>query len=118
MSHPEHSANTSPLSPTAARRLAELQPIATLAKILQKAEAGGYEGHARQYQHVANELAKALAKVEPDATLYAILEAFPAAADLYENVRYEHAGLCLHDMDKAIQAETLTTDLLKGLAEH
>ncbi len=107
-----------PASPEQAKRLAELQPIATLAKLLQTIENGGYEGHAAQYQHVAGQLTALLSDVEPDAVLYSIFNAFPSAGELYENVRYEHAGLCLHDIDAAILAETRTTELLKGVAEH
>jgi len=118
MSHMDQRSPQTTPSPKSTQRLAELQPIAALAKILQEVEAGGYAGHAEQYQHVASQLSQLLADVEPDEILYSIFNAYPAAAELYENVRYAHAGLCLHDIDAAIKAETAAAELLKGVAQH
>lgn len=118
MSHTNERPVQTPPSPEVAQRMAQLQPIAALAKILQKAEEGGYPGHAEQFQHVAKQLSELLADVEADEILYSIFNAYPAAAELYENVRYAHAGLCLHDIDAAIEAETQAAELLKGVAQH
>jgi hypothetical protein len=37
-----------------------------------------------------------------------VLRAFPAAAELYENVQYAHAGLCRQPLEAALNAELLT----------
>jgi hypothetical protein len=36
-----------------------------------------------------------------------VLGAHPAAAELYENLQYEHAGLCRSPLEAALNAELL-----------
>ena len=37
--------------------------------------------------------------------LSAVLDAHPAAAQLYENMHYQHAGLCRSPLERALDAE-------------
>ncbi|MGB7183433.1 MAG: hypothetical protein WA888_24105 [Burkholderiaceae bacterium] len=103
--HP-HPVNTP--TPETARRIASLRPLASLARILQSIEADGNPGnpgYAEQYQRVVAQLSDFLRNAEADAFLYSIFQAYPAAGELYENLRYEHAGLCLHPLDSAVGSE-------------
>jgi hypothetical protein len=34
-----------------------------------------------------------------------VLEAFPSVAELYENLNYQHAGLCRSSLDAGLAAE-------------
>jgi hypothetical protein len=45
------------------------------------------------------------ADVESGPALGQLLDAYPAAAELYENVNYQHAGLCRTSLDVALAAE-------------
>lgn len=58
-----------------------------------------------QYRVVVTRLSAALEAVSMDATLRAILTAHPSAAEIYENVHYAHAGLCLHGLDRSLATE-------------
>ena len=104
--------------PPSGERIAQLQPIAALARVLQELESAGNQAHPQQYQAVASRLSGLLENVEPDALLYQVLSAFPAAAELYENVRFEHAGLCLHDIEQVAQAEQATRDALAAIRDR
>jgi hypothetical protein len=46
-----------------------------------------------------------LRAVPNDAALDAVLEASPSTAQLYENMQYEHAGLCRSPLEAALEAE-------------
>jgi hypothetical protein len=50
--------------------------------------------------------------VTPDDQLRQLLAASPAAAEIYENLHYAHAGLCLRPMDVAVRAEKAATELI------
>jgi len=84
---------------------ARLQTVAALAQLLEKLDRSAERVDAAQYRVVALKLADLLAQVEPDAALHQLLGVFPSAAEVYENVRYEHAGLCLAPLETALNAE-------------
>ena len=60
---------------------------------------------AQQYRDVVEHLAEELRAAQPDAALEAILQASPATAELYENLQYQHAGLCRSPLEAAVRAE-------------
>ena len=43
--------------------------------------------------------------VEQGAELGRLLDAYPAAAEVYENINYQHAGLCRSALDASLSAE-------------
>ncbi len=59
-----------------------------------------------QYRAVAASLARELSHIDRD-VLEPLLSVSPAAAEVYENLQYAHAGLCRSDLDKAMNAELL-----------
>jgi hemoglobin-like flavoprotein len=84
---------------------AHLRVVVTLAHLLQRLEASGKPIAAEQYRYVARRLADELRKLDSDTALDAVLQAFPAAAELYENLRYEHAGLCRAPLEQSLKTE-------------
>lgn len=98
---------TRPASPTG-----DLQSIQVLAHLLQRLEENPRAIDAAQYRTVALSLGLMLDRAAPGQELSALLELFPAAAELYENRRYEQAGLCRSPLELAARAEVEARGLL------
>lgn len=79
--------------------------VLTLAHLLDRLEHGRGPISADQYRTVAQRLSDELARVAPSPALQAILDAHPAAAELYENLNYRHAGLCRSPLERSLAAE-------------
>lgn len=95
---------------------ARLHTLAAMAGLLERLEAGpapaksaDSAASAEQYRSVAlcvrTLLTDALAGPGLDDHLHRLLRAAPHTADIYENLRYEVAGLCLQPLDTALSAE-------------
>jgi hypothetical protein len=84
---------------------ASLTVLLTLAQLLERLERSSAPVAADQYRAVVRHLATALSGARLDAWLQAVLDAHPAAAELYENLNYDHAGLCRAPLDTATAAE-------------
>lgn len=79
--------------------------VLTLARLLERLEHSTVAVDAVQYRSVVRHLADELAQGPVDAGLHAVLDAHPAAAELYENLNYQHAGLCRSPLDASLAAE-------------
>lgn len=95
---------------------ARLHTLAALAGLLQRLEHRPLTVSADQYRDVARRVAALLEQAEPDAHLHALLDAAPAAAEIYENVRYRHAGLCRAPLEAALNAELAATQAIARAA--
>jgi hypothetical protein len=95
---------------------AHLHVVLTLADLLTALESSRVPVGAEQYRSVARRLAQALAEAPQDETLRALLDARPAAAELYENIHYAHAGLCRAPLDAALGAETKAAEAIRRAA--
>jgi hypothetical protein len=84
---------------------ARLSVVGALAHLLEKLERSPEPIVAEQYQAVVRPLSAELAEAESDAYLSALLDTYPAAAELYENLQYQHAGLCRSPLDAGLRAE-------------
>lgn len=84
---------------------------ALLAGLLERLEAGNH-ADAAQYREVAARLSRELASLPRDRSLEALLSASPAATTVYENLRYEHAGLCRSLLDDAAASEVLALEAI------
>ena len=84
------------------------QPLNTdaalMAQLLERLERGGHPD-ADQYRMVVRRLADELGRVQDADALDALLQAHPAAAELYENLNYQHAGLCRSLLDASLSSE-------------
>jgi hypothetical protein len=82
-----------------------LQGLAAMAVLLERLESQPRKASAEQYRHVVRRVARLLDEAEPGAALQALLAVAPATAEVYENLRYAHAGLCLAPLERATAAE-------------
>lgn len=76
-----------------------------LAQLLEKLEHSAVPVGAAQYRSVVEHLVHEFEDVEQGAELGRLLDAFPAAAEVYENLNYQHAGLCRSALDASLAAE-------------
>ena len=79
--------------------------LVLLARVLERLEHSTESVDAEQYLSVVNHLASELAVAPQDQGLQAVLQACPSAAELYENLNYQHAGLCRTSLDTSMAAE-------------
>jgi hypothetical protein len=89
-----------------------LQTLAAMASLLQRLDITPRSASAQQYRDVARQVQRLLGEADPGADLDAVLSAFPAAAEVYENLNYQHAGLCRTALEPALNAELAATELL------
>jgi len=88
--------------------------LVVLAQMLERLDRSAQPVDAEQYRAVAARLAAELEAAPRDATLDGVLQSFPAAAQLYENLNYQHAGLCRSPMDSALAAELAARAAIDG----
>jgi hypothetical protein len=79
--------------------------LVLLARVLERLEQSTESVDAEQYRSVVNHLSSELAVAPQDAGLQAVLQACPSAAEVYENLNYQHAGLCRAALDVAMSSE-------------
>lgn len=84
---------------------ADLSVIQILAGLLDRLDNSKVPVDAGQYRAVVQRLAEALDQVPPGLALDALLDAHPAAAALYENMQYAHAGLCRSPLSISLLTE-------------
>ena len=83
-----------------------------LAELLECLEHSAVPVGAEQYRSVVLHLLDELGEVEQGVALGALLDTHPAAAELYENVNYQYAGLCRSALDASLAAEQLAKEAL------
>lgn len=91
--------------------------ILPLANLLQRLEMSNRPLDPAQYRQVVGRLSALLSEVPLDAQLDQALKSLPAAAELYENLQYRHAGLCRSPLDAAIEAEQQARELIDRVAK-
>jgi hypothetical protein len=91
---------------------ARLTVVLTLARLLERLERSMVAVGAEQYRSVATRLAEELGRLPAGEPLDAVLATHPAAAELYENLNYAHAGLCRSPLDASMAAELRARDAI------
>lgn len=91
---------------------ANLATAFMLSELLERLERAARPIGADQYRSVVRHLAQEFASVAGDERLSAVLDTHPAAAELYENLHYRHAGLCRSPLDAALAAEVEARQLI------
>lgn len=91
--------------------------LVLLARVLERLERSTQRVDADQYRSVVNRLASELAVAPRDAGLHAVLQACPFAAEIFENIHYQHAGLCRSSLNDGMAAERATRSII-GRARH
>lgn len=82
-----------------------MRVVVTLAGLLERLEVNVKAGGADQYQSVVRHLVDELGRLDADDTLEMVLRMFPATSDLYENLRYQQAGLCRAPLEVSLNSE-------------
>lgn len=88
----------------------ELLSLVRLAHLLQGVEHQTVDPH--QYRLLVEKLSAELRQHQAHPALATVLDHFPAAAELYENLQYAHAGLCRAPLEASLQSELATRELL------
>ena len=76
-----------------------------LSNLLERLERSEVPVDAGQYRSVVLHLVHEFGDVEPGSELGEMLDSHPCAAEVYENLNYEHAGLCRSSLDQSLAAE-------------
>jgi hypothetical protein len=91
----------------------ELLPLARLAQLLQGLEGRGRAADPHQYQLLVQKLSAELRAHQAHEALSGLLDHFPAAAEVYENLQYAHAGLVRAPLEMSLTSELATRGLLE-----
>ena len=86
--------------------------VITLAHLLERLERSPVPVDPAQYRSVVLHLVQEFESVKPGETLNAVLDSYPAAAELYENLQYQHAGLCRSALEFSMSAELQARDVI------
>ncbi|MEO7851727.1 MAG: hypothetical protein ABIR94_05645 [Rubrivivax sp.] len=92
---------------------ASLALVHLLAQLLERIESSPAPVGAEQYRSVVRRLGDELAGAGSAEGLSAVLDANPAAAQLYENLNYQHAGLCRSPLEPSLDAEMQARKLIE-----
>ena len=95
---------------------AALRNLAELALLLERIDGRPVTPDPLQYRHLIEQIAAELERHPRDEALDRLLAVFPATGELYENLRYGAAGLCLRPLDQSVESEQQTRALLTRLA--
>ena len=85
----------------------------TLAELLQRVDAAPHSIGAAQYRALVLHLDQLLDSLAPSADLQRLLDTFPAAAQVYENRHYGHAGLCRAPLSLSLNTELAARALIE-----
>ena len=83
----------------------DLAVTQVLSQLLERLEHSAVPVGAEQYRSVVMHLVSEFRDVESTPMLGKLLDAYPAAAQVYENLNYQHAGLCRSALDASLAAE-------------
>lgn len=97
-------ANTMNISKPLAPKL-DLAVTHVLAALLERLEHSPVPVGAEQYRSVVLHLVNEFNELKPGTALATLLDSYPAAAELYENINYQMAGLCRSSLDLSAAAE-------------
>lgn len=86
--------------------------VLTLAHLLERLDSSPETPDAGQYRAVVTHLIQEFASPSAAPMLDAVLDSYPSAAELYENVQYQHAGLCRSALEFAMDAERQARDAI------
>ena len=84
---------------------ARLAVAVLLSQLLERLDRSTEPVGAEQYLSVVRHLKDEFDELGTEKALSALLDAFPSAAELYENLNYQHAGLCRSPLDLSLDAE-------------
>jgi len=84
---------------------ARLAVAVLLSQLLERLDRSPEPVGAEQYLSVVRHLKNEFDGLGTESALSALLDAYPSAAELYENLNYQHAGLCRSPLELGLAAE-------------
>jgi hypothetical protein len=84
---------------------ARLAVAVLLSQLLERLDRSAVPVGAEQYRSVVRHLQEEFEELGAQDSLSALLDAYPSAAELYENLNYRHAGLCRSPLELSLDAE-------------
>jgi hypothetical protein len=100
-------------TPSTTQSPASLTVATLLAQLLERLDRSAAPVGAEQYRSVVRHLAEEFETLRSDSGLDRLLDAFPSAAELYENLNYGYAGLCRSPLQRALDAELQARQLIE-----
>ena len=95
-----------------------LETAIALARLLERVEHSGVAVGPDQYRALVRQLAVARSQQLPDAALQAVLGAYPAAAEVYENLHYAQSGLSRSSLERSVGSEMLASQAIARAARR
>jgi len=95
------------------RSPARLAVAVLLSQLLERLDRSAEPVGAEQYRSVVRHLKEEFDELGSERALSAVLDAFPSAAELYENLNYQHAGLCRSPLARSLDAELLARQAIE-----
>jgi hypothetical protein len=95
-----------------------LENLIALAGLLERIESHPMGVGAEQYRGLVLQLRELLGEELPEHALRQVLDAHPATAELYENMRYEHLGLSRSSLESAVATEMQASALLQRIGRE
>ena len=92
---------------------ARLAVAVLLSQLLERLDRSPEPVGAEQYLSVVRHLKDEFDELGAENALSALLDAYPSAAELYENLNYQHAGLCRSPLEPALVAELQARRLIE-----
>jgi hypothetical protein len=94
---------------------ARLAVAVLLSQLLERLDRSAEPVGAEQYRSVVRHLKEEFDELGGEQALSALLDAYPSAAELYENLNYQHAGLCRSPLDLSLACEQQARALIHRL---
>jgi hypothetical protein len=92
---------------------ARLAVAVLLSQLLERLDRSAEPVGAEQYLSVVRHLKEEFDDLGTENTLSALLDAYPSAAELYENLNYQHAGLCRSPLELSLGAELRAREVIE-----
>jgi hypothetical protein len=97
---------------------AKLKTVVSLAHLLECIETGIASASADGYRRLVLRLQDALSEDFPAEVLQAVLSAYPATAQVFENLHYEQSGLSRAPLERSVASELLAKQVLARAARR
>lgn len=89
-----------------------LLPLVRLSQLLQALDGQGGAADPHQYRLLVQKISAELQAHQGHEALPKLLDHLPAAAEIYENLQYAHAGLCRAPLAMSLDSELAARALL------
>lgn len=103
-------------SPNVESIRASVHTAFSLAHLLEHIERTGGSVDADSYRNVVARLKTALSGPLPEPALAAVLRTYPSAAEIFENMNYETAGLARVSLERNVSSEVLAVQLMERVS--